>query len=226
MIPLLLLEDEARVASFVSRGLQAEGYAVTQVARGREAIEAALREAFDLIVLDIKVPDMSGLDVCAALRKAGLGTPILMLTARDSVQDVVEGLERGADDYLTKPFDFDELLARLRALRRRGDKPLSGAPPAEFALGSLRLDMDAHEARLGEDRIDVTGKEFAVLALLLASAGKVLSRQRILSAAWGADGDPLTNVVDVYVARLRRKLDHSDLRIETVRGKGYKLQLR
>ncbi len=221
-----MLEDEARVASFVSRGLQAEGYAVTHVARGGEALNAAGRGAFELIVLDVLVPDMSGLDVCTALRKAGIGAPILMLTARDSIRDVVDGLERGADDYLTKPFDFDELLARLRALHRRGDKPLSETVPAQVAVGPLRIDLDAHEAKLGNDRLALTAKEFAVIALLVTNAGKVLSRQRILSAAWGADEDPLTNVVDVYVARLRRKLKHSDVSIETVRGAGYKLQLR
>jgi DNA-binding response OmpR family regulator len=223
---LLLLEDEARVAAFVQRGLQAEGFAVTHVSRGHEAVERGLSGGFALIVLALMVPDLDGVSVCERLRAGGVSTPVLMLTARDGVQDVVEGLARGADDYLTKPFAFDELVARLNALDRRGGVALPEAREATLRLGGLEMDRLAHEARLDGAPLELSGKEFAVLALLAASPNTVLSRERILSAAWGAHEDPLTNIVDVYVARLRRKLGGSDAAIETVRNVGYKLVLR
>ncbi|TNF60408.1 MAG: response regulator transcription factor [Rhodobacteraceae bacterium] len=223
-MPLLLLEDEARIASFVRRGLAAEGYAVTCVATGAEALAAGLSGGHALIVLDVMVPDMNGMEVCERLRAGGVSVPILMLTARDAVEDVVEGLERGADDYLAKPFAFEVLLARLAALLRRGDGA-SPARPAEIAaFGALSLDRGQRQAFLDGRDLGLTRLEFDVLWLFAANPGRVHSRERILSHAWGADADPLTNVVDVYMARLRKKLDHRDApKLVTVRGVGYRL---
>lgn len=224
MIPLLLLEDEARIASFVRRGLAAEGYAVTCVATGAEALAAGLSGAHAIIVLDVMVPDMSGMEVCEQLRAGGVSVPILMLTARDAVEDIVEGLERGADDYLAKPFAFEVLLARLAALLRRGDGVAAGRPPEIAAVGALTLDRAQRKALLDGKDLGLTRLEFDVLWLFAANPGRVHSRERILSHAWGADADPLTNVVDVYMARLRKKLDKPLApRLQTVRGVGYRL---
>lgn len=228
MIPLLLLEDELRIASFVKRGLVAEGYDVTWVATGQEALEAGLSGAHAIIVLDVMVPDLGGMDVCERLRAGGVATPILMLTARDADEDVVEGLARGADDYLAKPFAFDVLLARLSALLRRsmgGAQP--EAPGARRAgIGPLVLDRDKRSAQLDGQNIVLTRLEFDILWLFVSDPDRVHSRERILSHAWGADADPLTNVVDVYMARLRKKLAAPGApRLVTVRGVGYRLDL-
>lgn len=224
MIPLLLLEDEARIASFVMRGLAAEGYNVTCVATGAAALEAGLSGDHAVIVLDVMVPDMSGMDVCERLRASGVATPIIMLTARDANEDIVEGLARGADDYLAKPFAFDVLLARLSALLRRGSAAIPGEPAQSAVIGGLTLDRGRRQARLHGDDMALTRLEFEILWLFVANPGKVYSRERILSHAWGADADPLTNVVDVYMARLRKKLDRRDApRLVTVRGIGYRL---
>jgi DNA-binding response OmpR family regulator len=225
---LLLLEDEARIASFVRRGLAAEGYDVTCVATGRDAIETGLCGGHDVIVLDVMLPDISGMDVCEALRAGGVNAPILMLTARDANEDIVEGLERGADDYLAKPFAFDVLLARLAALLRRRTMEAGAAGQAGASqiaqLGPLRLDRMRREGRVGAAALGLTRLEFDILWLLTSDPARVHSRERILSSAWGADADPLTNVVDVYIARLRKKLDQAGgPRIETVRGVGYRI---
>ena len=227
MIPLLLLEDETRIASFVKRGLEAEGYDVTWVATGKEAVEAGLSGAHAIIVLDVMVPDLSGMDVCEQLRAGGVATPILMLTARDADEDVVEGLGKGADDYLAKPFAFDVLIARLSALLRRvGDGPSERSPARTAAIGSLRLDRDRRGARLGDLDLELTRLEFDILWLFVTDPDRVHSRERILSYAWGAQADPMTNVVDVYIARLRKKLAASETpRLVTVRGVGYRLDL-
>lgn len=224
MTRMLLLEDEARIAAFVKRGLEAEGYGVTAVATGAAAIEAGLAEAFDVIVLDVMLPDISGMEVCERLRAAGIATPVLMLTARDADEDVIEGLGRGADDYLAKPFAFDVLLARLAALVRRGSAPSDAAPSQTLSVGGLILDRGRREGRVGRTPLGLTRLEFDVLWMLAADPARVHSRERILSAAWGADADPMTNVVDVYIARLRKKLECPDApRIVTVRGVGYRL---
>lgn len=226
MISLLLLEDEMRIASFVKRGLSAEGYDVTWVATGQDALDQGLTGAHQIIVLDVMVPDISGMEVCERLRAGGVATPILMLTARDADEDVVEGLGRGADDYLAKPFAFDVLLARLSALLRRsatGVLPDSGGARSA-AIGPLVLDRDRRGARLGGQDLVLTRLEFDILWLFANDPDRVHSRERILSHAWGADADPLTNVVDVYMARLRKKLSLPGApRLVTVRGVGYRL---
>ncbi|MEM9249205.1 MAG: response regulator transcription factor [Pseudomonadota bacterium] len=224
MIRLLLLEDEPRIASFVQRGLAAEGYDVTCVDTGAAALETGLSGGYDLIVLDVMLPDMSGMHVCQELRAGGVSAPIMMLTARDANEDIVEGLGRGADDYLAKPFAFDVLLARLAALLRRRPSDASADVQRSLSIGALSLDRDRREVRVGGAPLGLTRLEFDVLWLLAADPSRVHSRERILSAAWGADADPMTNVVDVYIARLRKKLEaHPAPRIETVRGVGYRL---
>jgi DNA-binding response OmpR family regulator len=225
MTRLLLLEDEPRIASFVQRGLAAEGYAVTCVATGAAAIEAGLTGGHDVIVLDVMLPDISGMEVCERLRMGGVAAPVLMLTARDADEDVVEGLSRGADDYLAKPFAFDVLVARLAALLRRGGTPADGPASRIVALGDLMLDAGRRQGEVGGARLDLTRLEFDILWLLASDPERVHSRERILSSAWSADSDPMTNVVDVYIARLRKKLDRPGApRILTVRGVGYRIE--
>ena len=228
MRSLLLLEDEPRISSFIERGLRAEGYDVTVVATGREALEAGRTGAHDLIVLDVMVPDMSGMDVCERLRTGGVSTPIMMLTARDADEDIVDGLGRGADDYLAKPFSFDVLVARLEALlRRTAGRPRSSVERTEMQHGSLHLDRRAREAQIGAVPLELTQREFDVLWLLASEPGRVHSRERILATAWGQNADPLTNVVDVYIARLRKKLSAPEApAIVTTRGIGYRLRER
>ncbi len=227
MTRLLLLEDEPRIASFVQRGLSAEGYDVTWVATGADALEAGLDGGHDLIVLDVMVPDISGMEVCERMRASGVAAPIMMLTARDSNEDVVEGLGRGADDYLAKPFAFDVLLARLSALLRRGGIVADGEAEAQvLQSGTVTLHRGRREGRADGQPLDLTRLEFDILWLLASDPERVHSRERILSAAWGADADPMTNVVDVYVGRLRKKLTQPGApRITTVRGIGYRLEL-
>lgn len=224
MIPVLLLEDEARIASFVTRGLAAEGYDVTCVATGAEAIEVGLSGGHALIVLDVMVPDISGMEVCERLRASGVATPILMLTARDANEDVVEGLSRGADDYLAKPFSFDVLIARMSALLRRGGTLTETAQSERAVFGDLTLDRGQRVGRQGSSDLGLTRLEFEILWLFVTNPERVHSRERILSHAWGADADPMTNVVDVYMARLRKKLANSaGAKLLTVRGIGYRL---
>lgn len=225
MTRLLLLEDEPRIAAFVERGLAAEGYAVTVVATGAAAIEAGLTGGHDLIVLDVMVPDVSGMEVCERLRAGGVATPILMLTARDADEDIVEGLSRGADDYLAKPFAFDVFLARLSALQRRGGVLTDEIPARTVSLGALVLDGGRRQGDIGGASLDLTRLEFDILWLLASDPSRVHSRERILSSAWAADADPMTNVVDVYIARLRKKLERPGApRIVTVRGIGYRIE--
>ena len=221
---ILLVEDEPRVADFIDRGLRAENHGVTVAPTGREGIDLAKTGDFDVIVLDLMLPDMHGYDVCQRLRLEGNHTPILMLTAMDAAEDKIKGLKIGADDYLTKPFDFDELLARLEALARRAHR---FAPNSNILqVADLVLDRDLLEVRRGEEVIKLTAKELAILELLMSAPGRVLSRTRILNQVWGYSEDPLTNVVDVYIARLRRKIDTAgrDPLIDTVRGHGYRLK--
>lgn len=221
---VLLIEDDSRISDFVQRGLKAEGYAVEVARTGKDGILLASNGGFQTIVLDLGLPDMNGREVCEALREKGLETPILMLTARDTVQDKVGGLRSGADDYMTKPFAFEELLARIEVLMRRkgGEVRLD---LRELKLADLTLNGETHEVRRGDTVIELTPKEFAMLECFMRMPGKVLSRTRILEQVWGYSADPLTNVVDVYIRQLRRKIDDDfELKLlKTVRGYGYKM---
>lgn len=225
MTSLLLIEDDRRVAAFLERGLAVEGYAVEHAPDGRSGLALARAEPFDLIILDGMLPGLSGREVLAQMRSAGVRTPVLMLTAMDATQDKIEGLRTGADDYLTKPFDFDELLARLEALLRRagGGGP---APSGIVQAGPITLDRSAMAVTLNGAPVDLTATEFQLLDLLMGARGKVLSRARILNKIWGMGADPLTNIVDVYIRRLRAKLamDADTGAIRTVRGFGYRFQ--
>ncbi|MFF1834723.1 response regulator transcription factor [Streptomyces sp. NPDC058231] len=215
---LLIVEDEKRLARSLAGGLTAEGFAVDVVHDGLEGLHRAGEGVYDLVVLDIMLPGMNGYRVCAALRAAGHDVPILMLTAKDGEYDEAEGLDTGADDYLTKPFSYVVLVARIRALlRRRG-----GSASPVIAVGGLRMDTAARRLHVGEDEVPLTAKEFAVLEQLALRAGQVVSKADILEHVWdfAYDGDP--NIVEVYVSTLRRKLGAASIR--TVRGAGYRLE--
>ena len=219
---ILVVEDGLKMAGLLRRGLEEEGYAVDVVQTGADAVWAGTENPYDAIVLDLMLPDLDGFEVCRRLRRADRWAPILMLTARDAVVDRVAGLDAGADDYLTKPFAFSELLARVRALIRRG----SGKRPAVLRVGDLALDPAAHRVTRGKVDVDLTAKEFALLEYLMRRPGEVLTRTQILEHVWdfGFEGD--SNVVDVYIRYLREKVDRPfglDT-IETVRGSGYRLR--
>lgn len=220
---LLVVEDDPRVADFLARGLRAEGYLITVARTGPEGLELGRSQPFDLIVLDLMLPGLSGLEVCQELRARQVLTPILMLTALDTTEDKIKGLRLGADDYLIKPFDVDELLARIEALIRRNRG--FTADSKQLVVGDLVFDRETLTVRRGEHPIELTAKELALLELLMSAPGKVFSRERILNRVWGYAEDPLTNVVDVYIRRLRGKIDdgHTLPLIKTLRGIGYKL---
>jgi DNA-binding response OmpR family regulator len=220
---VLLVEDEARIADFIQRGMKAEGWQVCVAAHGEAALALIEAESFDVIVLDLMLPGISGQDVCRRLRAKKNLTPVLMLTALGDVEDRVSGLRMGADDYLVKPFDFDELLARIEALARRAST-FEGAEGASHLLiaGALRFDTRTLDVRCGDRSIALTPKERDILKLLLSNPGRIFSRERILSTVWRVHEDPLTNVVDVYVGRLRKKLGACGEPLETVRGAGYR----
>ncbi|MCC8337554.1 response regulator transcription factor [Streptomyces sp. R1] len=215
----LIVEDEKRLAVSLAKGLTAEGYAVDVVHDGLEGLHRAGEGAYDLVILDIMLPGLNGYRVCAALRAAGHDVPILMLTAKDGEYDEAEGLDTGADDYLTKPFSYVVLVARVKALLRR--RQGAGASPVHVH-GDLRVDTAARRVFLGEDEVTLTAKEFAVLEQLVVRAGQVVSKAEILEHVWdfAYDGDP--NIVEVYVSALRRKLRAGLIR--TVRGAGYRLE--
>jgi len=219
---ILLVEDDARISAFVRRGLEAEGYGVDVVPTGEEGVHLGSGH-YHLIILDLMLPDKSGFDVCRQLRQEQVHTPILMLTAKDTVQDKVQGLQSGADDYVTKPFAFDELLARIKALLRRG--PYQEIP-AELNVADLRLNRELREVWRGTTKLTLTSKEFALLECLMTNLNKPVSRSTILDQVWGYQYDPLTNVVDVYVGYLRKKVDgpFSKKLIQTVRDVGYKIE--
>ena len=221
---VLLVEDEHKISAYVKRGLEESGYAVDAVFTGREALDWAEAVSYDLIVLDIMLPVVDGLTVCRELRQRGDRTPVLMLTARDDVDDRVNGLDAGADDYLVKPFAMKELLARLRALtRRRGDHPKS--PVLSFA--DLNLDTRTYQVRRSGKLIPLASKEFSVLECLLREPERVLTRTQIAEHVWNYDTFNQSNVVDVYIRNLRRKVDDpfDEKLIHTVRGVGYRLAL-
>ncbi len=220
---VLLVEDDERIIEFVKRGLEAEGHRVRVARGGREALGLAQAPDCRVIILDLLLPDLDGREVCRQLRQARLGTPILMLTALDTLEDKVRGLRLGADDYLAKPFAFEELLARVQALARRADG--WHPDPPEIRVADLVLNRETREVRRGERAVELTPREFALLDYLMHSAGKVLSRALILEKVWGCSSHPLTNVVEVYIRQLRRKLDQDGAPlIQTVRGFGYKLR--
>ncbi len=213
---ILIVEDEERIASFLIRGLRAQGYAVDHVSTGADALARARDPELDLMILDLGLPDIDGTQVLRSLRGAGSSLAIIVLTARGEVSDRVEGLDLGADDYLTKPFAFDELLARIRARSRDQD----GGATTTMTAGDVELDIPTRRVRVGEERFDLTAREFALLQVLLRRPGQVLTREQLLSQVWELDWDPGSNVVDVYVGYLRKKV--GDGRIETVRGVGYR----
>ena len=229
---ILIVEDDARIASFLLRGLRAEGHRVLHAADGPSGLamaQDAARGAANgdeptLILLDLMLPGLSGLEICQTLRAARVPLPILMLTAQGALEDRVAGLRLGADDYLCKPFEFEELLARLEALARRGREPLAQSP--RLTVGDLVLDRERMQARRGAQALALTAKELALLELLMAAPGRLFSRERILANIWGASEDPLTNIVDVYIRRLRAKVevDGAPTLIHTVRGLGYRLE--
>jgi len=216
---LLVVEDEQRLAVGLRKGLEAEGFAVDVVHNGTDGIWMARENPFDAIILDVMLPGANGYQVCRTLRSEGNWTPILMLTAKDGVWDQVEGLDTGADDYLTKPFSYAVLIARLRALRRRGAR----ARPTVLEAGDLRLDPATRRVWLRGEQIELTRREFAILEYLLHHPDEVMSKRDILDPVWdfAFDGDP--NIVEVYVRRLRTKPHRDQPVIETVRGAGYRL---
>lgn len=221
---VLIVEDERKISAYVKRGLEESGYAVDAAYTGREALDWAESAPYDVIVLDILLPEMDGLSVCRELRQKKNRTPILMLTARDSIDDRVAGLDAGADDYLVKPFAIKELLARLRALSRRaGDVPKS--PIMEFA--DLTLDTSTRQVKRQGRTIELAAKEYAVLECLMREPERVLTRTLIAEHVWNYDTFNQSNVVDVYIRNLRRKIDDGfDVKlIHTVRGAGYRLSL-
>ncbi|GAA1697823.1 response regulator transcription factor [Microcella alkalica] len=220
MTSILVVEDEARIANFVEKGLTASGYAPTVVGSGREALDYLETGSFDLVLLDVGLPGgMDGFDVLRRMRASGLATPVIMLTARVSLDDTVQGLDAGANDYVPKPFKFDELLARIRLRLRESGR--STADEAVLRHGDLELDFRTRRIRVGQQSIDLSAREFALAEQFLQHPDQVLSREQLLSRVWGFDFDPSSNVVDVYVRYLRGKIGAD--RIETVRGMGYRL---
>jgi DNA-binding response OmpR family regulator len=220
MTKLLLVEDDPHIVRFVKRGLESEGHVVDVAENGQDMLSLARDMDYAVIVLDRLLPDGDGLNFCRAMRREGRNSLVLMLTAKDSLQDKIDGLKAGADDYLTKPFDFDELLVRIEALMRRGRYR---EPPAVLQVGDLTLDRSACKAVRGAREIPLTAKEFALLSFLMANAGKVVSRTRLLDNVWEYGFDPGTKVVDVYIRYLRKKIDAGEEKplIHTVRGFGY-----
>jgi two-component system OmpR family response regulator len=221
-VRVLIVEDQPKLAELLARGLREEGHAADVADRGEDAVWMALAAPYHAIVLDIMLPGIDGLETCRELRRREVWTPVLMLTARDAVGDRVTGLDAGADDYLTKPFAFDELLARLRALTRR----VQAERPVTVEVGDLRLDPAAHRVWHGETELELSGKEFALLELFMRQPGNALTRVQILEAAWEMSYERRSNIVDVYIGYLREKVDRpfGTHMIETVRGVGYRLR--
>jgi DNA-binding response OmpR family regulator len=230
---ILLVEDDPRIADFLQRGLRAEGHQVQRSAHGVQGLamaQAAARQASAgdppwVLVLDLMLPGMSGLEICQSLRASGVAVPVLMLTAMGTLEDRVAGLRMGADDYLCKPFEFEELLARLEALARRA-QPLQAGTTSRLQVADLVLDRSCMRAFRAGLPLSLTARELALLELLMSAPGRLFSRERILASVWGQSEDPLTNVVDVYIRRLRRHIDdgHAQPLIHTARGLGYRLE--
>lgn len=219
MTRILIVEDEERIASFVEKGLNAEGYPTEIADDGYTAVELVRTGLFDLVILDLGLPGLDGFSVLRLIRGEGLDLPVIILTARESTEDTVAGLSGGADDYMSKPFSFDELLARVR-LRLRPSGPQN---PSVLRAGDLALDIHTRRALIGERAVELSSREFTLLETFLHHPDQVLSRAQLLSRVWGLDFDPGSNVVDVYVRYLREKLGHNT--IETIRGAGYRLRI-
>jgi DNA-binding response OmpR family regulator len=218
---MLLVEDEEKVTRFVARGLKAERYAVDVALDGRSGFDHVTAYSYDLIILDLNLPGMSGTDLLKHIRKSHPNVPVLILTARDNIADKVKNFEEGADDYLTKPFSFAELLVRVKALLRRG--PVTNS--TTLRVGELELDRVVHKVNRGDQFIDLTSKEFSLLEYLMINTGRVLSRTMIVEHVWDQSFEGLTNIVDVYVRQLRKKIDdgHEHKLFRTVRGVGYSI---
>jgi DNA-binding response OmpR family regulator len=219
---ILLVEDEEKVARFIERGLKAELYSIDVASDGRTALDLLAFNSFDLAILDLNLPDMSGHDVLIKIRQSNRPLPVLILTARDSIADKVANFQQGADDYLVKPFSFTELVLRIKALLRRGQ---SLHPLDVLQVGDLVLDRAAHHVKRNGKPIELTSKEFALLEYFMVNAGRVLSRTMIVENVWDQSFEGLTNIVDVYVLQLRRKIDDNSERklLRTVRGVGYSI---
>jgi DNA-binding response OmpR family regulator len=217
------VEDDKKTAAFIAKGLQRAGFAVDHAANGEDGLHLALTEPYDAAVVDIMLPQQDGLTIVEELRRKKINTPVILLSAKRSVDDRIRGLQTGSDDYLTKPFAFSELLARVRALIRRA----SGAPePTRLQVGELSLDLLKREARRGEAKLELQPREFALLEYLMRHSGEAVSKTMLLEHIWGYEFDPQTNVVDVLVCRLRKKLEtgSSEELIHTIRGVGYVLK--
>lgn len=219
---ILIVEDEKKMASFLERGLKEEHYAVDIAYDGEKGWEYAMTNDYDLLILDWMLPQMSGIELCHKFRKEGKIAPVLILTAKDSVEDKIKGLDQGADDYLTKPFSFEELLARIRALLRR---PPHITDKTVLQCANLKLDLIKRQAWAGEQEITLSQKEFALLEFLMRHSGEVVSRTAIAEHVWDLHFDPMSNTIDVYINFLRKKLGEtpSQSKIETIRGTGYRL---
>ena len=230
---IILIEDDPRIADFLQRGLRAEGLQVQRAATGPEGLALVLETARQtkveasttVVVLDLMLPGMNGMEICQTLRAQGIAIPILMLTALNTLEERVAGLRMGADDYLCKPFEFEELLARLEALARRGQS-LQSTRPTHLQVADVLLDRESMRASRAGEALNLTARELALLELLMSAPGRLFSRERILSSVWGLNEDPLTNVVDVYIRRLRSKIDEGRAvpLIQTMRGLGYRLE--
>jgi DNA-binding response OmpR family regulator len=219
---ILVVEDEKKIASFIKRALEMEKYTVELAISGEEALDKAEVNDYDLIILDIMLPEIDGFAVCEKLRKMKINSPLIMLTAKTQVSERIKGLDSGADDYLTKPFSIDELLARIRSLLRRGKK----AATPKLKISDLTLDPKSHEVSRGKNELSLTAKEYKILDFLMRREGEVCTRNMIGEHVWGYNFNPLSNVIDAHISNLRRKVDDKNKiqLIETVRGGGYKIK--
>jgi len=219
---VLIVEDEVKMSSFLERGLKEEGYEVDIAADGAKGWQMACENRYDLFILDWMVPQLSGVELCRKIRESGVTVPVILLTAKDSTEDKVAGLDAGADDYVTKPFSFDEMLARIRALMRRPAKVLE---ETHLESGRLKLDLLRRHVYVGQNKVALSQKEFKLIEFLLRHKGNPVSRTQIAEQVWDLQFDPMSNTIDVYINFLRKKIDHvqSGCRIETVRGVGYRL---
>jgi heavy metal response regulator len=223
MMKILLVEDDKGIARFLKKGLSENGFLVDWVSDGEEGLRSVFQNSYDLIILDILLPKMDGLEMLKELRKRANQTPVVFLTAKDSESDIVHGLNLGADDYLTKPFSFNELLARVHALLRRGKR---GDPPSTLQVANLTLEVEGHRVLRGKEKIDLTPKEYALLEFFMRRPGQIITRTMITEKVWDYHFDTSTNIVEVHVSHLRNKIDRSfePKLLHTVKGVGYVLE--